>query len=272
MDTIMCEKCKENPEDVLVKTLAERLAIPADGKIHLTITQQTQTLPSPLAPYHYKGVRHTLESVPAIADLLTKHGSAEKSIIYFNEKNINAILDQTIQDRPFDTVVYSFEASPQAEDWLKVFDEKLGQKDFIKFLKSREPGEIPDIERLMAQAQKITGNFKVISESTYIDSNNMGIVYKIEDANGKTTDEGKLDLPTKLLITMPLLKESLEFFTIEVDLELTKPVDGRPPYFIMSCPRWTTFWRQAVYVAVDDLRDRLPDYLIIAGNGFDTNR
>lgn len=267
----MCE-CKQNPEDTFVRTLAERLVIPTDGKIHLTITQQTQDLPSPLAPYNYKGVRHTLESVPAIADLLFQHGDSKKSIIYFNDNNINAILDQTIQDRPFDTAVYSFEASPQADDWKRVFDKSLGQRDFIKFLKSREPGEVPDIESLMAQAQKITGNFKVVSESTYIDSNNMGIVYKIEDANGKTTDEGKLNLPTKLEITMPLLKESPEVFTIDVDLELTKPVDGRPPFFVLACPRWTTFWRKAVEAAVDELKGLLPGYLIIAGNGFDTNR
>lgn len=206
-----------------------------------------------------------------MADLLLRHGSKERSIGYFNDKNINAVLDHTIQHRPFDTAVYSFEASPQASDWKNVFGKNLGQRDFIKFLKAREPGEVPNIENLMLAAQKVSANFKVITESTYVDSNNMGIVYKIEDNDGRTVEEGKMDIPNRLEISMPLLKESPEIFVVEVDLELTKPVDGSPPFFVLTCPRWTTFWRQAVEAAVADLRDRLSGYLIIAGDGFNTN-
>ena len=250
-----------------------KLSLPADGKVHLTITKQTQELPSPLAPYGYKGVEHKLESVPAMADLLTRLGSAEQSIIYFNDQNINAILDRFVQDRPFDTAVYGFERSPQAADWFTIFGRKMGQRDFIKFLKSREPGEIhDDVEALIAMAQRIKGNFKIVAESEYIDSNNMGFVFKVEDNNGQTIDEGKMEVPSSIRVWMPLLKESPKNFFIDVELELTKPFDGNPPFFVLTCPRWGTFWREAVEKAVDELKDKLPDYLIMAGSGFSTNR
>lgn len=259
----------------LMKGVAEagKLSLPADGKVHLTITKQTQELPSPLEPYGYKGVEHELESVPAMADLLTRLGSAENSIIYFDDSGIRAILDRTVTDRPFDTAAYGFERSPQAADWRKVFESKLGQKEFIKFLKSREPGEIQgDVEALIAMAQRIKGNFKIVSESEYIDSNNMGFVFKVEDGNGQTIDEGKMEVPSKIVVYMPLLKESEERFFIDIDLELTKPFDGNPPFFVLTCPRWGTFWREAVEQAVEELKDKLSGYLIMAGSGFSTKR
>jgi hypothetical protein len=263
---------KKTPDQIATEEMVKEAITEAYfkglGEIHLIITNQTQALPSPLPPYNYKGVKHQLQSVPALADLLRKHGSQEKTIVYFNDENINAVLDHTVQDRPFDTALYSFEESPQASDWSRVFGKNQGQKDFLK---ARAVGEIYCIETLMLAAQKITGNFKVISESTYIDSNNMGIVYKIEDQAGKTLDEGQLMLPEKITVTMPLLKESPELYDVEIDLELTKPVDARPPYFVLTCPRWPIFWRLAVDNAVEDLRDRLPGYLIIAGEGFNTN-
>lgn len=261
----------ELTQEKLVERITKAVNIPEDGNIHITITNQKQELPEPLPPFNYQGIKHFLQSVPAMATLLQRKGSSVNSIVYFNDSNINAILDQTIMDREFDTAIYSFEKSPQAIEWRNVFDKAMGQRDFIKFLKAREPGEIPDIEALLAAAQKITANFKVITESNYIDSNNLGIVYKIEDQNGQTVDEGKMTLPNKLIVTMPLLKESPHDFAVDIDLELTKPVDGKPPFFVLSCPRWATFWRQAVEEAVEDLRKELPNYLIVAGEGFETN-
>lgn len=255
-------------EELMIKVL-DKVAIPSDGNVHITITNQTQNIPT---PYNHKGISHRLQSVTAMVELLTKHGSAEKSIVYFNKENINAILDQTITNRPLDTAVYEFLASHVANVWKNIFNCELGQKAFIKFLKSREQGEIPGMENLISSAQKITANFKIISESSYVDSNNMGIVYKIEDMNGKTTDEGKMIIPEEIAIWMPLLLETSKEFRVVIDLELTKPVDGKAPFFKFSCPRWNIYWENAVAAAVEDLRNRLPGYLIISGEGFVPNQ
>lgn len=275
----MCDCDKSPQEKIENKAVNEALMAALEAtkeqevrEVKLIITNQTQALPSPLAPYEYKGVRHTVESVPALSDLLLRHGDKVNSIVYFNDANINAILDQSVKDRPFDTAIYAFVASPQADDWRHVFGIELSQREFIKFLKSREPGEVEGAEQMIAMAKKITGNFKIISEFTYNDSNNMGVVYQVSDSNGKVIEEGKMPNEATLQILMPLLKESENKIWVEIDMELIKPTDGKAPYFVFSCPRWKTFWRQAVEKAVEDLRDRLIGYLIVAGTGHAVNR
>jgi len=259
----------------MIKNIVEvnKLALPADGKIHVTVTKQTQSLPSPLSPYNYRGVQHIVDSVPAMADLMTRLGTPENSIVYFNDAEISTILDITIKDRPFDTAIYQFEESPQANDWTKCFGVNQNQKQFIKFIKSREQGEIANVatDTLIATAQRIQGKFKIVTESEYIDSNNMGFIFKVEDSGGKVVDEGRMELPSKLSVSMPLLKESPEVFTVDIELELTKPIDGNPPFFVLTCPHWDIFWRRAVETAVKELKDKLLGYLIIAGEGFSTN-
>jgi len=98
------------------------------------------------------------------------------------------------------------------------------------------------------------------------------VLFKVEDGNGQTIDEGKMEVPSKIVVYMPLLKESEERFFIDIDLELTKPFDGNPPFFVLTCPRWGTFWREAVEQAVEELKDKLSGYLIMAGSGFSTKR
>lgn len=177
-----------------------------------------------------------------------------------------------MKDRPFDTAIYAFEVSPQAKDWKDVFGQGLSQKEFIKFLKSREPGEVPGADQMMAMAKKISSTFKIVSEFVYQDSNNTGVIYQVTDNNGAVIEEGKMPNEATLQILMPLLKESEEKIWVEIDMELIKPTDGKAPYFVFTCPRWKTFWRQAVEKAVEDLRDRLIGYLIVAGSGHAVNR
>lgn len=231
----------------------ERVFIePKDGQV--TILHGT------IQVYQFNGVKHKLDSIASIIDLIENKGSREKTVIFYNDSQVQAILDDTVMDRPQDYATYGFVFSDTFTEWKGILEKALSQKDFVDFLKRRPTEEMPVVEPLLAQVQNLKLMTEIVGDYSYDDNNNITFMFKTKDGEGMTK------LPSVITVEMPLLNESEFYQLIDFELELRKPKsENEKPAFILTCPKIKRYIKTATENEVDILKEALDGYLIMAG-------
>ncbi len=211
----------------------------------------------------YDGFSHTADSTESVIALVRAKGVQPNTVIAYNEKGIKVILDDTIRDRSQDRVTYNFKLSQQYEEWKSILTDGIvfDQKQFIKFLQRRQPGEIENIEQLIVSLQQFKYFINISNDYTYADDTNYTFAIKIGEA------EGSIKLPQMIQANIEVYNESGFFQVMEIELEVYKPKSqDEKPMFSLSCPKLKRYLKSAVDYEIEHLKTELKDYLIVAGN------
>lgn len=239
-----------------------------DKPINLSVAEGTKGLHIKYEEIRTKEViqwnprSYELHSVDSIAEFVKQKGTKENTIVFYDESKVEVVLDETINDRPLDTLKYSYQKSMQLIDWNKVLDNWLTQKDFVRFLKSREDEEIvPNKENLIIQFSKLNLVTNIVGEYHQDDHGNVTFAYK--ESQGK---EGIANIPTQLLINIPFLNGSEFEQVVELDIELKRPKsEDEKPMIKITCPKYQLYLKRAIDNETDKLKELLEGYIILNG-------
>lgn len=214
-----------------------------------------------LKEYINPGFHYILESIRSVIDLVKARGTADFSFLFYTDSQIQVVLDDRIEKRQKDTARYEFETSDLLDEWQRLFDKGIDQKQFIEFLKKRDTEkELPETESLIASLQNLKMATEVRWDGDYDDRNNYNFAIKVKDMEGNTR------LPNMLTACIPLINESALEIDVEIELEVFKPKgEGEKPMFRLTCPKFDRYWKQAVKHEIEVLKDALPGYHILAG-------
>lgn len=204
--------------------------------------------------------KYKLNSINAIVDLVKIKGNKENTVILYDDKGIDIILDETVKNEPLDHCLYQYAYSLQFRDWNSIFGRAMDQKMAVEFLKSRTPGEINEVESLIANIAKIKLVTTIAGE--YSDDNEGNITSIFKEKNGK---EHKLTIPKEIVCTMPVFQETEEVQMI-FEVKLIKPKhDDEKPLIIFNCCRKDYYIQATALIEVEKLKKHLEGYLILSG-------
>jgi hypothetical protein len=207
------------------------------------------------------GTDYRLDTIDAIAELVKFRGYSDKTLIFFDNKGIGIILDDSIMDRPKDHGKFVFKTSAEWDEWVAVLNKALPQKQFVDFLKLRQPEEVHEMDDLLGKAQYLSYATSIIGDFGYEDRDNITVAIKIKDAETTTK------IPRQFEITLPLVFGASEVVDMEISLELQKPrEEGQKPLFTLTCPKFNRYWSEAVGWEISRLKELLPGYQILAGS------
>lgn len=234
-------------------------------QINVTPVGDTLIIREGQAPkiYEYSGFQYTADSKASFIALVQSKSVKESCVISYNESGFKAILDDEVVDRRQDRVSYDFKKSQQYQEWKSILEGGcvLGQKSFIDFLRRREPGEIENIETLIASVQNFKYVTNISGDFTFDDRNNYTFAIKVGDA------EGTVRLPQVVEVNIEIFNESEFIQTMELELEVQKPKgEGEKLAFYLHCPKLSRYSKKAVEYEIDFVKDELDGYLIVAGN------
>ncbi len=232
--------------------------------VNLTGDQRELTLLQGQAqtPFRYSGFAYHAETTEAFVKLIKAKATKEKAVVAYQHGGMHAILDDTITDRPKDKVIYAFQLSQQAKEWVDILSKNkgpLGQKSFLNFLKRRSVEELPNLEELLFSVQNFRYVTNISGEASYEDSSNYVFGIKVKDAEGTTT------IPKAIYPKIPIYKESDFVAAVEIEIDIVKPRDaGEGLGFVLSCPKFERFVEDAQAYEVDTMKKELDGYLIVA--------
>lgn len=234
-------------------------------QFHITATGDALTIRHGEAPkqFVYDGFKHTADSTDSLIALVKSKGVQPNVVIAYNEKGIKVILDDTVKDRTQNRVHYEFKYSQQYQEWAKILTDgkAFDQRDFIKFLQRREPGEIECVEALIVNLQNFKYATNIDADFSRVNDQNYTFMIKIGEV------EGSVKLPQLILADIEVYNESKFVQLMELELEVYKPKgEGEKPLFALHCPKLQRYLKAAVNHEIEHLKAELPDYLIVAGN------
>lgn len=234
-------------------------------QFHISATGDSLTLRQGIAPeiFVYDGFRHTADSTDSLIALVKEKGAKPNVVIAYNEKGVKAILDDTVKERQQDRIAYEYKFSQQYQEWERILTKgiALDQKEFIKFLQRREPGEIENIEALIVGLQQFKYVTNIAADFSRADDQNYTFMIKIGEA------EGSIKLPQLITANIEVYNESKFIQPMELELEVFKPKsEGEKPMFALTCPKLQRYLKAAVNFEIEHLKSELEDYLIVAGN------
>lgn len=210
--------------------------------------------------YQFKGTSYRLSSIDSIIKLVEQRGSKERTLIFYDDEQVQVIFDDSVTDRPQDRATYAFELSDELKEWQAVFGVPLNQKQFVDFLRRRPDGEVVELENLLATVQYLKLATEIIGDYQYDDNNNITFMFKTRDA------EGSAKLPSMLNVYLQLLNESELIQCVEVELELRKPKsENEKPAFVLTCPKLDRYLKIAKEYEINKLKHALEGYIILAG-------
>lgn len=212
--------------------------------------------------FTYEGFKYTADSTDSLITLVQSKGSNSNSVIAYNERGINVILDDTVKDREQDRLSYCYKHSIQYQEWKRILEgQAFEQKGFIDFLKRREPNEVADVDVLLAAIQQFKYVTNITGDFTYDDRNNYTFAIKVGDA------EGTVRLPQLIYANIEVFNESGFTQVLELEMEVKKPKgENEKPLFGLHCPKLARYLQDAVAYEVDKVKKELDGYLIVAGS------
>lgn len=211
----------------------------------------------------YDGFKHIADSTDSLIALVKSKGVQPDTVIAYNEKGIKAILDDTVKDRSQDRVHYEYKYSQQYREWEKILTSgnAFDQRNFIKFLQRREPGEIEGIEALLVSLQNFKYVTNIDADFSRVNDQNYTFMIKVGEA------EGSIKLPQLITANIEVFNESKFIQPMELELEVYKPKgEGEKPMFALTCPKLQRYLKAAVNFEIEHLKNELEGYLIVAGN------
>jgi hypothetical protein len=183
---------------------------------------------------------------------LCEERHTENTVVGCNPSGAVAILDDSIVDSPRDRVTMDYERSIQLKEWQSKFDDRLEQKDIVKFLKTREEGEIKDSAMLMAAIKYFKFVSNISADYSMDDGDNYTFAFKVKDTDGTVT------IPKEITVNMELINGSGNIQPIEVDVEVIRPKnETEKPTFVLTCPKLEKYIEKATKVEEEKIIKRL---------------
>lgn len=213
-------------------------------------------------PFRYGGFTYHVETTDSFVKLIKAKATKENAVVAYQKDGMHAILDDTITDRPKDKLVYYFQLSQQAKEWLDFINGSkgpIGQKSFLNFLKRRGVEELSNLEELLFSVQNFRYVTNISGEASYEDGSNYVFGIKVKDAEGTTT------LPKSIYPKIQIYKESEFVAAIEIEIEIVKPRDaGEGLGFVLSCPKFERYVEEAQAHEVEKMKKELDGFLVVA--------
>jgi hypothetical protein len=210
----------------------------------------------------YQGFRHTARSTASFIELVKRKGCAEgdRTVVAYTDQGIEAILDDSVKDRPQDTVTFGFTKSLELSEWGKVWDKPVDHKTLADFLNRQDPSQVQGLEFFIEAVRNFKYTSVIDGDFSYDDRNNYTFAVKIRD------QEGSVKIPKTLFLRIPLIEESEFLQTIEVEVDFQKPrSEQEKVLFLLSCPKFPRYWREAVKHEIQKVKEELAGYLVVAG-------
>lgn len=213
--------------------------------------------------YEFKGTAFRTESVESFVRLVQAKANRPQCVVFCDGKGFKAILDDTVTDRPFDTVSHPFELSTIAQEWERILQNGavFNIKSLVDFLKRREPGEITDIDELIYGVQNFRYLTNIAGDFTFADRNNYVFSVKIEEA------ESTIKIPKTVIARIELLKNSGHISDVEIEIEVKRPTNaGENPGILLLCPKYDRYLETAKAAALDKVVKALDGFLVVDGS------
>lgn len=212
--------------------------------------------------YEYNGFQHRVFSTDSFVRLVDAKANKPNCVVAYHDSGMKAILDDMVVDRNLDTVSYEFRKSLQYGEWKRILEGTvMSQKDFIKFLQSREDDEIKDAEALLFNVKNFKYVTNIEGDFSQADRNNYTFMIKSKDG------EGTVKIPQFLYVKLEIFNESSFSQLVEIEVEVYRPKDPTEvPGFKFECPKLERYLKAAVEHEVEAMKAGLPDYLIITGS------
>ncbi len=204
---------------------------------------------------------YILNSLQGVLDLIARKGDAQKSVVFYNDSNIQVILDDTITDRNKDTAIYAFANSLAYTHWKNIFGKAFQQKELVDFLKNHPEDVVGGVDSLIGAVSKLKITTEIVGDYQYDDNNNITFMFKSKDG------EGAASIPAKIILCIPIFNESDFIPEMEIELQLNKPKsETEKPTIVLTCPRIEFYRKAAVDYTVNALKEALEGFLIMAGS------
>lgn len=231
-------------------------------QIHIKTDRDTITILHGAAYVHNpESFDYGLQSLQGVLDLIGRKGDSQKTVVFYNDANIQVILDDTITDRSKDTALYSFANSIAYTHWKNIFGKAFQQKELIDFLKNHPEDIVGGVDSLISAVSKLKITTEIVGDYWYDDNNNITFMFKSKDG------EGAASIPAKITLCVPIFNESDFVPQMEVELQLNKPkAETEKPTIVLTCPRMEFYRKAAVDFTVNALKEALPGFLIMAGS------
>jgi len=215
--------------------------------------------------YNYQGFSHAAYSTQSFIDLVKSKANQPAAVIAYNEKQVQAILDDTVKDRRQDKVYYDFKRSQQFDEWAGILGRGVvfEQKEIIDFVRRREEGEIPDAEELLATLRNFRFAVTTTGDCLYEDNSNYTFAIKVGE------QEGAVSIPKAIYPNIEIYNESGLIQSIEIEIEVTKPrSQDEKLKFSLTCPKFKRYEKEALDSEIKKVKDGLEGFLIVAGDIF----
>lgn len=211
--------------------------------------------------FQYQGFSYKAHSTDSLIALAIAKGDPGKSVIAYTENGIAVILDDTVKDRRQDRIAYGFKFSQQYSEWEPILKgAQLDQRSLQKFLQRREPGEIDEIEKLLAAVQCLKFAKNISGDSVITDNNNYTFAIQVGTAESTTK------IPQMIIVNLEIFNESGLKQAVEIEVECNLPSrQDEKVTFSFTCPKLARYKREAVANEVDKVKEALAGYLIITG-------
>lgn len=210
----------------------------------------------------YQGFRHTARSTASFIELVKRKGCAEgdRTVVAYTDQGIKVILDDAVKDRPQDTVTFDFTKSLELSEWEKVWGKPVDHKSLADFLTRQDASQVQGLEFFLEAVRNFKYTSVIDGDFSYDDRNNYTFAVKIRD------QEGSVKIPKTLFLKIPLIEESEFLQTIEVEVDFQKPrSEQEKVLFLLSCPKFQRYWREAVSHEIAKVKQELAGYLVVAG-------
>ena len=212
----------------------------------------------------FNGRKFVAGSHKSFVELVKSKASKANAVVAYNESGAKCIIDDTVVNMPFETILYAYQPSIQAKEWGKILsnDGKVFEhKQIIDFLKIRTDDEIPIIEALLNGVRNFKYALKISGDYTFDDRNN----YTVAIAIGET--EGTIRIPTLIELQIELFEESDFKQIFEIEIEIIRPKsENEKPLFRLSCPKYLRYEKEAKDNILEKIKTDLAEYLVVAGS------
>lgn len=211
--------------------------------------------------FQYKGFQHRTTSAEGFVELVKTKSNKPNCVVFWDgDGDMTAIMDDTVYDRPQDTVSYSPAWTVQYKEWSDILTRGVTfeQKPFIDFLRTREPHELIGRDDLLMKVRKFTYVTRTEGDAIRDDNNNYSFALKVNNV------EATVQIPATLFLDIELFADSDLLQRVELDLEVEIPrKEGEKLKFKLSCPTFERYKQAAIDGIVGKVKADLDGYLVV---------
>lgn len=210
----------------------------------------------------FRGRKFIANSPNSFIELVKSRADKTKSVTAYNEDGVRCILDDSEINIPFETITYRYQLSVQAKEWDSILTngKTFEHKEMINFIKMRNKDEVDNLELLLSSIKNFKYALNISGDYSIDDRNN----YTVAISVGET--EGTIKIPSLVEVEIELFEESDYKQIFEIEIEILRPRnENEKPKFLLSCPKFKRYEKNAKNHILKNIKDGLKEYLVVSG-------